>query len=258
MFVGMESEQLASARAKDACCEHQPAGNLQSSSADGDCCRDECCASAAPQSATAGRDRAGHIQRAFLLEYVSVAWMMIEAGVAIWSGARANSVSLFAFGIDSVIELVSAGVLIWRLTVELRHGQAFAESAERTASKIAGGLLFALAFYVVAAAAWKLWTQTGEAFSWPGLIVTAVAVPGMYVLARGKITVADVLGSRALRADAMESLTCGWLSVLVLVGLVVQALTGAWWVDAATSLGIVWFLVKEGREAWSGEDCCCH
>lgn len=193
-----------------------------------------------------------------MLEYISIAWMAIEAGVAFYSGMRANSVSLLAFGVDSVIELLSAGVLIWRLSVELRHGEAFAESAERAASRIAGGLLFVLAFYVVTAAAWKLWTQTGEAFSWPGLIVTGLAIPVMYTLARGKIAVADALGSRALRADAMESVTCGWLSIVVLVGLVVQALTGAWWVDAVTSLGIVWFLVKEGREAWTGEDCCCH
>lgn len=198
------------------------------------------------------------IQRAFRLEYATLAWMVIEATVAIWSGVQAGSVSLTAFGIASVIELASAGVLIWRITVELRHGQAFAESAERTASRIAGGLLFALAAYVVASAAWSLWSQTGESFSWPGLVVTAFAMPVMYLLARRKLAVADALGSRALRADAMEAVTCGWLSLVVLVGLLVEALTGAWWVDAVTSLGVVWFLVKEGREAWSGEGCRCE
>ena len=110
--------------------------------------------------------------------------------------------------------------------------------------------------YVVTAAAWKLWMQTGEAFSWPGLVVTMLAMPLMYILARRKIAVAEALGSRAMRADAMESVTCGWLSLVVVVGLVAEGLTGAWWVDAVTSLGIVWFLVKEAREAWSGEDCC--
>ncbi|HUB45812.1 MAG TPA: cation transporter [Acetobacteraceae bacterium] len=182
--------------------------------------------------------------------------MLIEAAVAIWAGVHAASVSLLAFGIDSVIELASAGVLIWRLTVELRRGQAFAETAEHVASRIAGGLLFALAAYVVIAAGWKLWTQTGETFSWPGFVVTLLAMPIMYVLARQKITVAEALGSRAMRADAMESVTCGWLSLVVVVGLGAQGLTGAWWVDSVTSLGIIWFLVKEGREAWSGEDCC--
>ncbi|HET6236259.1 MAG TPA: cation transporter [Acetobacteraceae bacterium] len=221
-------------------------------------CNDACCkAEPAVASVLFDAGRAELIRRAFRLEYATVAWMVIEAAVAIWSGVQAASVCLMAFGIDSVIELASAGVLLWRLTVELRRGQAFAERAERAASRIAGGLLLALAAYVVSAAAWKLWTQTGEAFSWPGLVITMLAMPLMYVLARRKIAVAEALGSRAMRADAMESVTCGWLSLVVVVGLVAEGLTGAWWVDAVTSLWIVWFLVKEGLEAWRSEVCCC-
>ena len=221
-------------------------------------CHDGCCGGQPPPASLAhDPERLKLIRHAFHLEYATVGWMVIEAGVAIWSGVTAGSISLLAFGIDSLIELASAGVLIWRLTVELRHGQVFAERAERLASRIAGALLLALAAYVVAAAGWKLWTQTGEAFSCAGLAITVLAMPVMYLLARRKIAVAEALGSRAMRADAMESVTCGWLSLVVVVGLVVQWITGAWWVDAVTSLGIVWFLVKEGREAWRGEDCCC-
>jgi divalent metal cation (Fe/Co/Zn/Cd) transporter len=221
------------------------------------CCQDSCCAAEPALTGALDHARTRLIRRAFWLEYTTVAWMVVEAAVAIWAGVQAASVSLLAFGIDSLIELASAGVLIWRLTVELRRGEAFVESAERTASRIAGGLLFALAAYVVTAAGWKLWTQTGETFSWPGLAVAVLAMPVMYVLARQKISLAEALGSRAMRADAMESVTCGWLSLVVVVGLVAQGLTGAWWVDSVTSLGIVWFLVKEGREAWSGEVSCC-
>lgn len=222
-----------------------------------DCCRETCCTadgtSSLPEFAAGRTDL---VRQAFRLEYLTLAWMTVEAAVAVWSSIRANSVSLLAFGIDSVIELASACVLIWRLAVELRRGQTFAESAERTASRIGGGLLFALAAYVVASAAWKLWTHTGAEFCWPGLVVTALAMPLMYLLARRKLAVADALGSRALRADAMEAVTCGWLSLVVVVGLIAEGLTGAWWVDAVTSVGVVWFLVKEGREAWSGADCC--
>ena len=75
-------------------------------------------------------------------------------------------------------------------------------------------------------------------------------------LARQPRTTGRRLGSRAMRVDAIESMTCGWLSLVVVVGLVANLLLGAWWVDAVTSLGIVWFVVKEAREAWSGEDCC--
>ncbi len=201
-------------------------------------------------------DRTNLLLQAFRLEFATLGWMAIEAVVAIWSAAQANSISLLAFGIDSLIELASAVVLLWRLKVELRRGGAIAEAAERAARRIAGGLLFALAAYVAAVAGWKLWTRTGQTFSWPGLVVAVLAMPIMYGLARRKIAVADALGSGAMRADAVESIACGWLALVVLVGLVAQALTDAWWVDAVASLGIVWFLVKESREAWRGEDCC--
>ena len=96
-----------------------------------------------------------------------------------------------------MIELASATVLVWRLTVELRHGQAFAENAERMASRIGGALLFALAAYVVASAGWKLWMQHGAEFSLPGLIISVLAIPTMYFLARQKLRLADALGSHS-------------------------------------------------------------
>jgi divalent metal cation (Fe/Co/Zn/Cd) transporter len=202
------------------------------------------------------RERAALIQQAFRLEWLTVAWMVIEALVAIGSGVVAGSLTLTAFGLDSVIELVSAGVLIWRLTDELRRGEAFSRRAERIATRSGGALLFALAAYIVLGAGWSLWAHHGGEFSVPGVIVAALATPIMYILARRKLAVARQLGSRAMRADAIESITCGWLSLVVVVGLIANALTAAWWVDAVTSLGIVWFVVKEAREAWSGEDCC--
>jgi divalent metal cation (Fe/Co/Zn/Cd) transporter len=200
-------------------------------------------------------ERSSLIQEAFRIEYITIAWMVIEAAVAIGAAVEADSLTLLAFGIDSLIELASAGVLVWRLTVELRHGQAFAESAERRAARIGGALLFALAIYVVVSAGWKLWTHQGAEFSLPGLLVSVLAIPIMYFLSRRKLDLAQALASRALRADAVESITCGWLSIVVAAALVAQLVIGAWWVDAAASLGIVWFLVREGREAWGGERC---
>jgi divalent metal cation (Fe/Co/Zn/Cd) transporter len=190
------------------------------------------------------------IRRAFRLEWLSVCWMAVEAAVAIASGIAAHSITLIAFGLDSVIELSSAGVLIWRLSHELRFGRQVSEAAERIARRIAGGLLFALAAYVVLAAGWSLWRGKGEAFSWLGLAVALLSIPIMFELARRKLALADQLGSRALRADAAESVACLWLAVVVVVGLLAQIAFDAWWIDAVTSLAIVWFLVKEGREAW--------
>jgi hypothetical protein len=186
------------------------------------------------------------IRRAFRLEWLSVGWMAVEAAVAVASGFAARSVTLIAFGLDSVIELASAIVLIWRLSTELRFGREVSEAAEIIARRIAGGLLFALAAYVVAAAGWSLWRGEGEAFSWPGLAVALLSIPIMFVLAHRKLVLADQLGSRALRADAAESLACLWLSLVVVLGLVAQLAFGAWWIDAVTSLAIVWFSSRKG------------
>jgi hypothetical protein len=150
--------------------------------------------------------------------------MLIEAAVAIGAGVAARSLSLIAFGADSLIELVSAGVLLWRLNVELRHGAEFPESVERRASRISAVLLFVLAAYVVVNAAYGLWRHEGQKFSTLGLILAVVAIPVMWWLARAQTRVADQIGSRALHADSVESITCGYLSGVVVLGLIAQLL----------------------------------
>src|SRR5215469_2250163 len=186
---------------------------------------------------------------------LTAAWMLIEAAVAIGSGVAARSLSLIAFGADSLIELASAGVVLWRLNFEMRQGEELSESVERRTSRIGGVLLFALAAYVIASAAYGLWRQQGQEFSAPGFVLTVLAIPIMLVLAKAKIRVADQIGSGALRADAVESIACAYLAGVVMLGLLAQLLAGWWWVDSITSLAIVVFLVKEGREAWNGEAC---
>ena len=220
-------------------------------------CADECCAPPPlVLSIPPSGDRRALIRQAFRLQWLTIGWMTVEAAVAIGAGLTAGSLVLTAFGLDSLIELASAGVLVWRLTVELRQGERFSQETEKTASRIAGGLLLALAVYVTIGAGWSLWTRAGEAFSWPGLLVALVAIPSMRYLAYRKIDVAEKLGSRALRADAMEAVTCGWLSFVVVISLAAQWAIGAWWIDGVASLAIVWLLVKEGREAWAGRECC--
>ena len=195
-------------------------------------CASGCCVAGSPASSSdCTADRAALIREAFRLEWLTIGWMTVEAAVAIASRLVAGSVALTAFGLDSLIELASAGVLVWRLRVELRYGQTFSEAAELRASRIAGGLLFALAAYVTAAAIWSLWTRQGETFSWAGFIVALAAIPSMRYLAYRKMAVAGKLGSRALRADAIEAVTCGWLSVAVVIALAAQWAFGAWWID---------------------------
>lgn len=202
------------------------------------------------------RTREGLVRGAFRLEWVTAAWMLMEAAVALGSGFAAHSLSLIVFGAESLIELASAGVLLWRLNVEMRRGAEFPENVEHRASRIGGVLLFGLAAYAVASAAYALRLGDGQQFSAAGLVLAVLTVPVMWWLAQAKMRVASQIGSRALRADAVESITCGYLSGVVVVGLLIQLLMpGWWWIDGATSLAIVIFLVKEGREAWKG--ACC-
>jgi divalent metal cation (Fe/Co/Zn/Cd) transporter len=198
------------------------------------------------------------VNTALRLEWLTLAWMIVEGVVAIGAGLAAHSLVLEAFGADSVIELLSAGVLVWRLRVELQSPASFPESVEQRASRIGGALLFALSAYVTIGAIRSLWTRQGQEFTTVGLAVTGAAIPIMYGLAKNKLRIADRLGSRALRADAMESLTCGYLSVVVVVALLTQLLVGAWWVSGASALVLVPFLVREAREAWQQEHCCHH
>lgn len=200
--------------------------------------------------------RSALVRRALRLEWLTAAWMAVEAAIAIGSGIGAHSLSLIAFGADSLIELASAGVLLWRLDVELRRGAEFPEEVEQRASRIGGSLLFGLAAYVMVSAAYGLWAHESQEFSMPGFILTVLAIPIMWWLVKAKIRAAAQLGSNALHADAVESITCGYLSGAVVLGLLAQLLMpGWWWVDSIASLGIVLLLLKEGREAWRGE-CC--
>jgi hypothetical protein len=179
------------------------------------------------------------------------------------ASARARSLLLEGFGIDSVVELFSAGVLLWRLRVEVR-GQADTETVEgveRRASRLVGYSLYVLALYVAAMSAYGLLiaprhTNTRES-AW-GILIGLIAKIGMPILAGYKLKVAARLNSRALRADAMEAITCGYLSVVLMVGLAATRLLGWWWLDSVAALALIPFLVKEGREAVKGDGCCCH
>jgi len=200
-------------------------------------------------------NRSDLVRRAVGLEWFTAAWMLIEAAVALGSGVAAHSLSLIAFGADSLIELASAGVLLWRLDAELRRGAEFPEIIEQRASRVAGALLFVLAAYVAVSVAYGLWRRQGQKFSMPGLTIAVLAIPVMWLLAKAKIQAAEQIGSRALRTDAVESIACAYLSGVVVLGLIAQRLMpGWWWVDSAASLAIVVLLVKEGREAWQVEE----
>ena len=198
-------------------------------------------------------ERRDLVATALRLEWATVGWLLLEAAVALGAGIAAHSLTLIAFGADSLIELASAAVLIWRLAAEARLGAAFAEAVERRAARIAAALLLMLAAYVIMTASWSLWGGTGQEFSLAGLIIAIAAMPIMIVLARAKRRIADGLGSAALRADAVEAISCAYLSAVVVVGLAAQWLFGAWWIDGVSALALTPFLLREAIEGWRGD-----
>jgi divalent metal cation (Fe/Co/Zn/Cd) transporter len=209
------------------------------------------------------RPRAADIRLALLLTYITLGWMTIEGAASLILGWSSKSLLLEGFGIDSVVELFSAGVLLWRLKVEAggRASEETIEGVERRASRLVGYSLYALAVYVVLMSGYGLFiaprhTDTHESV-W-GILIGLVAKIGMPILAGYKLTVAARLGSKALRADAMEAITCGYLSIVLMVGLAATRLFGWWWLDSLAALALIPFLVKEGREAVTGDGCCCH
>ena len=207
---------------------------------------------------TSHRQRRAHdLRRGILIEGVTIVWMVIEAAVAIGVGITTRSGAALAFGIDSVIELGSAGVLVWRLRAEFdQRPRADIEVIERKAGRIVGGALFALAAYVVLQSAVTLVMRVEPRPSLVGIGLALAAVIGMPVLARIKRGVAESIGSAALKGDAACSITCAYMAATLLGGLALNALFGWWWADPIAALGIVYFLVREGREAWNGDTCC--
>ena len=188
------------------------------------------------------------LRRALALEDVTIGYNALEGMVAIVAGVAAGSVALTGFGIDSVIEVTSGVVLWWRLRAEL-GAPSLRPAVESRASRWAGFLLLALAAYLVIESGRRLLTQDRPAQSLVGIGLTALSLIVMPLLARAKLRAAKALESRALRADAHETIVCAWLSLTTLVGLTLNALLGWWWADPVAALAMLPLIVREGLEA---------
>lgn len=211
---------------------------------------------------TATASRARQVRLGIWIELVTVGWMTIEAAMALLVGFTTRSVSLQGFGIDSLIELLAGGILLWRLTVEARGGTLDRiEHAERRASWVTAISLFALSVYLVGDSLLTLLTRTQPEASWWGVGLAIAAAIIMPVLWQSKLRIAKRIGSAALKADAACSVTCAYMSLTLLVGLLLNRTFGWWWADPLAGLTLVYFLVREGREALqearTGESCSC-
>lgn len=202
--------------------------------------REACCGSCAP-SAELPRTVAW-------LQWITLAWMMLECGAALWAAAQAHSVALLAFGADSLVEMLSATVVLLQFLPRFPLKKDYADRS-------AAVLFFVLAV-VVACIAWLGRGRPMET-SCVGIGVTALALVVMPVLAWMKRREAQRMNNRALAADATQSATCAYLAGVTLAGLVIFAVWQVRWVDTVAALIAMPILIVEGRRAWRGEGCGC-
>jgi divalent metal cation (Fe/Co/Zn/Cd) transporter len=190
-------------------------------------------------------------RRIIRIQVFTLVWMSLEAVVSLGAAWFARSPALLGFGGDSAVELLSAGVVLWRF-----YSPSRGDLAERQAARIAGGLLFVLAAFVAFASVLTLLGHVEARSSPIGIVVLIFAAVVMPWLAKQKRRLSAATGSAALRADAAESTVCGYLALIALAGLAINAIWRVSWADPIAALVLTPLILREGWEAIKGEPCC--
>lgn len=198
--------------------------------------------------------RTAAVHRGLSLEYFTVAWNLLEAVVALISGAVASSIALVGFGLDSLIEVSSGSILLWRLHSD--DDEERREAVEQRALKLVGISFLVLAAYVAGDSALSLVRREAPERSLPGIVLAVVSLIAMPLLARSKRKVASALGSSALQADSRQTDICAYLSAILLVGLLLNAAFEWWWADPVAGMVMVPLIAYEGTQALRGKTCC--
>lgn len=192
-------------------------------------------------------------RRAKLLAWIGNGWHLIEFAIALAAGVAAGSVALVGFGLDSLIEVAAAGVVIWLFS----GGRGSSDAAERRAQQLVAASYALLVAYIGVEAVRDLLGAHHPATSWVGIGLAAFTAPTMPLLARAKRRAGTKLNSSATVSEASQNTICAYLSVALLVGLLLNALAGWWWADPAAALVIAALAAKESVESWRGESCDC-
>jgi divalent metal cation (Fe/Co/Zn/Cd) transporter len=201
-------------------------------------------------------DRALLERRARRLAWGANAWHVAEFAIALAAGISAGSIALIGFGIDSLIEVLAGGVILWLFTGR-RRGSAV---AERRAQLAIAATFFLLAGYVAVESVRTLIDGDHPDVSWVGIALAAVTAPTMPLLARAKRRVGHQLGSAATVSEGAQNMVCAYLSIALLLGLGANAVLGWWWADPVAALAIAAVAAREGVLGWRGESCadgCC-
>jgi divalent metal cation (Fe/Co/Zn/Cd) transporter len=207
----------------------------------------------AQAAATITRERYEQLaRRVKFLSWLSLAWMTVEGAVAIAAGIVAGSIALIGFGLDSAIEGFASVIIIWRFTGH----RVFSNAAETRAQKLVALQFFLLAPYVGFESVKALIAGNHPDVSWVGIGLSVGSVIFMPMLGIAKQRLADQLGSAATAGEGRQNMLCAYLAGALLLGLLGNALVGAWWLDPTVGLLIAAVAVKEGVEAWQGGGCC--
>lgn len=204
-------------------------------------------------------ERTALIKRGRYLEYFTIGYNSLEGLIALGAGVVASSIALVGFGFDSLIEVTSGAVLLWRLYADV--DEARRERVEAISLRVVGICFIVLALYVTQDSVWSLLKREAPDESLVGIILAAVSLVIMPLLVRAKRKVARGINSGALMADSKQTELCTYLSAILLGGLLLNAVLGWWWADPVAALIMVPIITKEGIEALRGETCCddaCH
>jgi divalent metal cation (Fe/Co/Zn/Cd) transporter len=193
-------------------------------------------------------------ERGKRLEYFTIAWNSLEGLVALIAGALAGSISLVGFGIDSFIEVTSGATLLWRMTVDAEEQTR--ERNEKITLRIVGTCFVVLAAYIAYESVSDLMSRKAPEHSIPGIILACVSLVVMPILSRAKKHVGRELNSAAMNADARQTDFCMYLSAILLLGLLLNAVLGWWWADPAAAVVMVPIIAKEGFDGLKGKACC--
>ncbi len=196
-------------------------------------------------------DRQREFRAGRRLEYFTLGWNVIEAAVSIGAGVFAGSIALIGFGVDSLIESSSGGILLWRLRISQAD-----QSRERFAHKLVGISFFLLGAYIIFEAGKSLLRHEEPDTSIVGIVLSIMSLIVMPLLARAKRRVAARIDSRALHADSRQTDICAYLSAILLGGLLLNALFGWWWADPIAALCMLPIIFREGFEAVSDRSSC--
>jgi divalent metal cation (Fe/Co/Zn/Cd) transporter len=188
-------------------------------------------------------------RRIRLIVAITIGYNVIEAGVALAAGAVASSAALIAFGLDSIIEVLSAAAVAWQFSAR------DPESREKVALRVIAFSFFALAAYVIADAAFSFVAGRDAEHSTVGIVLAAVSLVIMPLLSWIERRTGRELGSATAVADSKQTLLCAYLSAALLVGLLLNSLFGWAWADSIAALVIAGWAIKEGVEAWRGDAC---